>query len=45
MFLVIEFVVVSSVWKDKTMVVDMLNVVNCSVTFATYVSTINCDEP
>ena len=45
MVLVIEFVVVNSVWNDKSIVVDKLNVVSCSVTFATYVSTINCDEP
>jgi hypothetical protein len=44
-FLVLECVVVHSVWNSRSIVVDMLNVVSCSVTFATNVSTRTCDTP
>ena len=44
-FLVLECVVVHSVSNSRSIVVDMLKVVNCSVTFATNVSTRTCDMP
>ena len=44
-FLVLECVVVHSVWNSRSIVVDMLNVVSCSVTLATNVSTRTCDTP
>lgn len=40
-----ECVVVHSVWNSRSIVVDRLNVVSCSVTFATKVSTRTCDIP
>ncbi len=43
--LLAECVVVHSVWNSRSIVVDMLNVVSCSVTFATKVSTMTCDTP
>lgn len=43
--LVLDCVVVHSVSNSRFIVVDMLKVVICSVTFATKVSTKTCDMP